>query len=133
MSFVAVVFHENWLEVFLEISTPIFLHIVLFSNKNIIDVVISLGEELFIIIPYSLLETSSSAPPTLVMIGVVLHAAASKSQVEKPSYRVGRQNASDVNSIAATSSGDSFPSKWTFLRFFFFISGFKGPSPAKKK
>ena len=55
--------------------------------------------------PKLLLGMSSSTPPTLVTMGTVPHAAASKSDVEKPSERVGRQKASEASRRAATSGG----------------------------
>lgn len=44
--------------------------------------------------PKSFEGISSEVPPTFVIIGVVQHAAASSSEVEKPSDLLGRQNAS---------------------------------------
>ena len=91
--------------------------------------------------PYSAEGMSSRAPPTSGMIDGNAHADASKSEVQKPSERVGRQNKLLCWNRAAKSIGAVFPRRCAVTGplegSFVAISDSScmrmGPSPAKTR
>ena len=78
------------------------------ANSNIASAIVSVLV-LGITMPYSLLGISSATPPTSVITAAVSLAAASSSDVENPSERVGRQNISADVRRDAMNFGQVYP------------------------